>query len=185
MEIEVSQKTAKVCKALKLTAQQMAFADLLAVGWEPSDAYLVAFHQGSTWTKAVFKREVDNLLANEHVKSRTDETRNVLSQRQKEAIKNASSKEANKVVEAAMSKETMLYELQMAKSDKPKGSKEWIEINKMIIDVTRMKQDDVQTENNTIHYFLPVHYPSGCQDCLYQKCNTCRYKKAYKEGESD
>ena len=88
------------------------------------------------------------------------------------------------IVETAMSKETMLYKLQTAKSLKPKDSKEWIDINEMIIDVTRMKQDDVQTENNTIHHYLPVHYPTGCQDCLYSRCNFCKYKKAYKEGES-
>lgn len=44
MELEVSQKASKICKSLKLTAEQMAFADLLAVGWEPNDAYIVAFH---------------------------------------------------------------------------------------------------------------------------------------------
>lgn len=183
MDLEVSQKTQKLCKSLKLTAEQMAFADLLAVGWEPTDAYIVAFHQGATWVKAALKKEVDKLINNENVQNRIDETRSVLSARQKESIAKASAKDAAKVVEAAMSKETMLYELQMAKNEKVKGSKEWIEINKMIIDVTRMKQDDVQTENNTIHYFLPVHYPSGCQDCLFKQCDKCKYKKAYKEGE--
>ena len=183
MELEVSQKTSKICKGLKLTAEQMAFADLLAVGWEPNDAYIIAFHQGSTWVKRALKTDVDKLMANENVQNRIDETKSVLSQRQKDALKNASTKEANKIVETAMLKETMLYELQTAKSEKPKGSKEWIEINKMIIDVTRMKQDDVQTENNTIHHYLPVHYPTGCQDCLYSRCNSCTYKKAYEKGE--
>ena len=181
MDLEVSQKTQKLCKSLKLTAEQMAFADLLAVGWEPTDAYIVAFHQGSTWVKAALKREVEKLVNNENVKNRVDETRSVLSARQKESIAKASSKEASKVVEAAMSKETMLYELQMAKNEKVKGSKEWIDINKMIIDVTRMKRDDVQTENTTIHHFLPVRYPTGCQDCLYSRCDRCKYKLAYKD----
>lgn len=183
MEIEVSSKTAKLCKSLKLTAEQMAFADLLAVGWEPNDAYIVAYHQGSTWVKRALKAEVDKLMENENVQNRIDETKSVLSQRQKDAIKNAGNKAANEVVEAAMSKEGMLYELQTAKNEKVKGSKEWIEKNKMIIDVTRMKQDDVQTENNTIHHYLPVHYPTGCQDCLYSRCNSCKYKKAYEKGE--
>lgn len=129
------------------------------------------------------KAEVDKLVENENVQNRIDETKSVLSQRQKDAIKNAGNKAANEVVEAAMSKEGMLYELQTAKNEKVKGSKEWIEINKMIIDVTRMKQDDVQTENNTIHHYLPVHYPTGCQDCLYSRCNSCKYKKAYEKGE--
>lgn len=183
MELEVSQKTQKICKSYKLTAEQMAFADLIAVGWEPTDAYIVSFHKGSTWVKAALKKEVDKLLVNDGVKSRVDETRSVLSKRQKEAIQNATSKETEKVVETAMSKEAMLYDLQKAKLDKPIGSKEWIDINKMIIDVTRMKQDDIQTENTTIHHYLPVRYPTSCQDCLYSKCDKCKYKISYKNTD--
>lgn len=184
MELEVSQKTAKICKSMKLDAESLAFADLVAVGWEPQDAYIVAFHQGSTWIKKALRDETQKLLDNQNVKSRIDETKSVLSQRQKDAVKNTAKKEMSTIVDTAMSKEKMLYDLQLAKADHKPGSKEWIDINKMIIDVTRMKQDDVQTENTTIHHYLPVHYPTGCQDCLYQRCDKCKYKLAYK-GEED
>lgn len=179
MEFEVSQKTEKLCKSLKLTPNQLVFADLISVGWEPADAYIAAYHQGATWTKAALKREVDKLMEYEFVKNRIDENHNVLSQRQKDSVVNTAKKEINNIVNSAMSKEQMLYDLQTAKAKQPVGSKEWIDINKMIIDVTRMKQDEVQTENNTIHHYLPVHYPTGCHDCLYQRCDTCKYKKAY------
>lgn len=181
MDVELSQKTERLCKSLKLTPEQMAFADLCATGWDQTDAYIIAFRRGTTWVKKALKNEVEKLLEYEPVKNRIDETRSVLSQRQKDAIMSATKKEANTIIEAAMSKEKMLYELQTAKTEKVKGSKEWIEINKMIIDVTRMKQDDVQTENNTVHYYLPVHYPTGCQDCLYQRCDTCKFKKEYEK----
>lgn len=183
MELEVSQKTAKVCKSMKLDAESMAFADLVAVGWEPSDAYIVAFHKGSTWIKKALRDEVQKLLDNGNVKNRIDETKNVLSQRQKDAVKNTAKKEMTTIVDTAMSKEKMLYDLQLAKTKSDPGSKEWIDINKMIIDVTRMKQDDVQTENTTIRHYLPVRYPTGCHDCLYQRCDKCKYKLAYKEQE--
>lgn len=183
MELEVSQKTSKLCRGLKLTPEQMAFADLLACGWEPSDAYIVAFRCGSTWTKKALKDEVEKVSNFAPVKDRMDETKSVLSQRQKEAIKNTTNKERNDVIGSAMSKEKMLYDLQTAKVGMQPGSKEWIDINKLIVDVTRMKQDEVQTENNTIHHFLPVQYPTGCHDCLYQRCDTCKYKIAYKEED--
>ena len=181
MELEVSQKTAKLCKNLKLTAETLAFADLCAVGWEPTDAYIVTFRKGSTWIKKALKDEVQKLLENAHVKDRISEVQSVLSQRQKDAIKNTADKERNAIVDSAMSKEKMLYDLQIAKSNASSGSKEWIDINKMIIDVTRMKQDEVATDDSTIHHHLPVRYPTGCQDCLYSRCDTCKYKKAYKE----
>jgi len=183
MELEVSQKTEKICKALKLSAEGLAFADLVAVGWEPSDAFIVAFHKGSTWVKRALKEEVQKLLDNEHVKNRIDETRSVLSQRQKDAIKNTTNKEREDVLGAAMSKEQMLYDLQTAKSGMAVGSKEWLDTNKLIVDVTRMKQDEVKDENQTIHYYLPVDYPMSCEYCLRSRCNECKYKKAYKAGE--
>ena len=80
-----------------------------------------------------------------------------------------------------MSNENMLDDRQTAKQKMTVGTKEWLDTNKLIVDVTRMKQDEVVNEETTIHYFLPVQYPTGCQDCLYQRCDTCKYKKTYEE----
>lgn len=183
MELELSQKTEKLCKVLKMSAEALAFADLCAVGWEPTDAYIVAFRKGATWIKKALKGEVEKLLQTQPIQDRIDETRNVLSQRQKEAISQTSKKERNAVVDTAMSKEQMLFDLQTAKLNMQVGSKEWLDTNKLIVDVTRMKQDEVVNEESTIHHFLPVHYPTGCQDCLYQRCDSCKYKRAYEEKE--
>lgn len=182
MEVELSQKTQKIYKSLKLTAESLAFADLCAVGWEPQDAYIVAFRKGATWVKRALKEEVEKVLQSQPVQDRIAETRHVLSERQKDAIRQTANKERSKVIETATSKENMLYDLQTAKLGMTVGSKEWLDTNKLIVDVTRMKQDEVQMEDNTIVYHLPVHYPTGCQDCLYCRCDTCRYKKAC-EGE--
>lgn len=184
MELEVSQKTERLCKSLKLSVEAVAFADLVAVGWEPSDAYIVAFHKGSTWIKKALKDTVEKMLQEEAIQNRIAETRKVLSERQKEAVKQTAKKERNAVVDTAMSKEQMLYDLQTAKLGMQIGSKEWLDTNKLIVDVTRMKQDEVQQEDNTICYHLPVHYPTGCQDCLYQRCNTCKYKLEYESGNN-
>ena len=182
MELEVSQKTQKVCKTFKLNAEALAFADLCAVGWEPEDAFIVAFHKGSTWIKRALKEEVAKMLKSELVQARMADTKEVLSARQKAAIKQTNKKERDRVIDAAMSKEQMLYDLQTAKAKHEVGSKEWLDTNKLIVDVTRMKQDEVKQDDKTIVYHLPVHYPTGCQDCLYQRCESCRYKKAYEEG---
>lgn len=183
MDLGVSQKTERICKLYKLTPEALAFADLCAVGWEPSDAFIVAYHRGSTWIKKALREEVEKMLAKEEISNRIGETRKVLTERQKEAVKQTAKKERNAVVEAAMSKEQMLFDLQMVKATMQPGSKEWLDTNKLIVDVTRMKQDEVVNEESTIHHFLPVHYPTGCQDCLYQRCDTCKYKKAYEEKE--
>lgn len=179
MEIDLSKKMQEVAKRYRLSAEELAFADLVAVGWEPADAFIVAFHMGATWLKRALKAEVDKRLATEGVKARMAEVRKVLSDKQMEAVRLTSTKERNAVVDTAMSKEQMLYDLQTAVASMQVGSKEWLDTKKLIVEVTRMKQDDVQTENNTIHHFLPVRYPTGCQDCLYSRCDECRYKREY------
>lgn len=180
MDFELSQKTQKICKNLKLTEEQLVFADLVAVGWEPADAFIMAFRKGATWRKTALKEEVDKMMDRESIKNRIAETKNILSERQKKALKQVSKKDRGEVVETAMSKEHMLYDLQLAKKDLTPGTKEWIDINKLIVDVTRMKQDEVKQDDTTVHFYLPVKYPTGCQDCLYQRCNTCKFKLAYK-----
>ena len=39
----------------------------------------------------------------------------------------------------------------------------------MIADYTRIKQDDLQVEDTTVHKYLPVNYPTSCADCLLFK----------------
>lgn len=178
MEIELSAKTKKMARAAQLSCEQLAFADLCAIGWEPADAFILAFRKGGTWMKKALDAEVTKMLNAENVKARMDEVRKVLTERQKEAIKQTKKKERNAIVDIAMSKEQMLYDLQTAVAGMTPGSKEWLDTKKLIVDVTRMKQDEVAKDDSTIHYFLPVQYPTGCQDCLYSRCNECKYKKA-------
>lgn len=166
MEAEVSQKTAKLAKQFKMTAEEMAFADLLAVGWEPEDAWAVAIRKGVTWAKSARKEAIAQLQNSPAVIERIDFTKAVLKKSQIEAVKNTNKTERQTIIDAALSKEQMLFDLQEALMGMARGSKEWLDTKKLIIDVTRMKQDEVKDENNTIHYYLPVNYPVSCEYCL-------------------
>lgn len=183
MELELTKGTMAMCRKNRLAPEQVAFADLVSLGWEPADAYVVAFRKGSTWVRKALRDEVEKLLALEPVKERIAANKRVLTERQKAAVRQTANKERAAVVDTAMSKEQMLYDLQTAVATMQVGSKEWLDTKKLIVDVTRMKQDEVQTDNNTIHHFLPVLYPTGCQDCLYSRCGECKYKRAYDMGQ--
>lgn len=178
MEFELTQKGERICKAYKLRPDELCFADLLAAGWDPTDAYKVAFHKGMTWLKRAVKEEAEKYMEKDGVKSRIAATRG---EQSPSAAASAKSQDRKAVVIEAMSKENMLYDLQTALSRMAVGSKEWLDTKKMIVDVTRMKQDEVKDDETTIHHFLPVHYPTGCKDCLYSKCDTCKYKLSYKD----
>lgn len=181
MELEVSQKAKKASKKAKLTVEQLAFADLIAVGWEPGDAFILAHRKGQTWMKSAFAAEVEKQKNNPAVVERVNEVKGVLSSQKKEAAKGVKKNERSAIIDAAMSKEQMLYDLQTAIAGMQPGSKEWLDTKKLIVDVTRMKQEEIQKDDSTVHYYLPVRYPTSCQNCLYSRCDECRYKKESEE----
>lgn len=183
MDLDVSAKMKRTARAAHLTVEQMAFADLIAAGWTPDDAFIAAFRKGSTWIKQAFNAEVDKQRNNEHVIERISKTKGVISDKKMEAAKGVEKNDRTAIVDAAMSKEQMLYDLQTALAGMSPGSKEWLDTKKLIVEVTRMKQDEIKQDDTTVHYFLPVQYPTSCQDCLYSRCDSCKYKKAYVEDE--
>jgi len=177
MDIIVSTKQQKLAKQYKLKPQELAFADLCAVGWEPEDAWNAAIREGLTWNKSARKEAIDRLINSSYVQDRISNVKQVLRKDQIESVKNTSNKERKEIVSEAMSKESMIFDLQSALANMTPGTKEWLDTKKLIVEVTRMKQDEVKDEERTVHYFLPVRYPTGCQDCLYSRCDTCKYKK--------
>lgn len=173
----------RLARQHKLKPEELAFADLLACGWPPDDAWAVAIRTGVSWAKTARVKAIKELASKQAVQERAEATKDILRKNQVEAVKKTVNTERQDLVSSAMSKEQMLFDLQEALMGMTRGSKEWLDTKKLIIDVTRMKQDEVKDENQTIHHYLPVDYPQSCEYCLRSRCNECKYKKAYKEGE--
>ena len=181
--IIVTQKTARLARQYKLKPEELAFADLIAAGWDDADAYAVTIRTGATtWTKKALSEEYDRLASLEGVRRRIEDRKQEQDKQKLEQIKSSISADETELLKKATSKERMLITLQATLETLPPASPEWIKINQQIIDVSRMKQDEVKTDDDTIHYFLPVAYPTSCQDCLHSRCAECRYyKQANKE----
>lgn len=175
MELELSQKTEKIAKAAKISCETMVFTDLVAVGWEPTDAYIAAFRKGATWVKKALKAEVEKLLAAKPVQERMASVRKIVDS----ASQSNREIHAEELLERATNKEKKLISLQQILETLPQGSKEYNKINDQIFAITQMKKDEVSTDDKTVHYHLPVAYPTGCHDCLYSRCDQCKYKKKY------
>lgn len=181
MEAEVSIKTQKKARSLRLTPEQLAFADLVAVGWPPEDAWAVAMRIGATWEKRALKEEREGLLQKEGVVARIDEVKSELSKKQAEEIKEIVKTDRKGILERATDKTHKIIELQaLIEGGKLRpGSIEYNKINDQIIQITQMKKEDLRTEDNTKHFFLPVNYPTKCEDCLiYLNNKGYRKKKA-------
>lgn len=173
---EVSRETAKKARSYKLKPEELAFADLLAAGWDEVDAYSVAIRTGIvTWTKEALRNEINRLSELEGVKKRIYDLRNTATKEMENKIRESIRDNDKELLRKATSKENKLIEFQAAADAAVRNSPEWFKANQMIVDMTKMKQDEIKTDDNTVHYFLPVAYPSSCQNCLYSKCKECKY----------
>lgn len=144
------------------------YACLRATGWSISDAWNVAFqNKGANWTKAALKAEQSKLEGLQSVQKCIAELSHT---EEKEKI---SPEELAKET----SKEQILADLVIAKRGLKKGTKEWNDLTKMIADYSQIKKDELQVEDTTIHYYLPINYPTSCADCLLFKNGNADFQK--------
>ena len=179
MKVDVSAKMNKVARSYKLTAEQIAFADLVSVGWSEDDAWAMAIRTGATWNKSALKDEITALATSDAVQQRISDNHKTLKKADIERIKSKIESESDAILERATNKELKLISLQTTLEDLKPGSAEYNKINDQIFAITQMKKDEVKTDEKTVHYYLPVSYPTDCSNCLYSRCDQCKYKKEY------
>lgn len=138
-------------KKYGLTIQQMVYGTLVRAGWNKADAYMSAFGESVTVSKEWVAEQVSSLDADEKVNNFINEEINE---------KKAAKKEEKDLL-LSLSKEETLKELARARNACTVGSKEWLDINKQIIEVNQLKKEEIKTEDTTIHYFLPLQ----CSSC--------------------
>ena len=147
----------------------MIYADLRACGWTMRNAWMVAFNgQGTNWTKDMLEKEMNRLESLESVQKRIQEVTGARTSEKEDLTAEELAKET--------SKEKILKDLVIARRRYKEGSKEWTEQTKLIAEYSRIKQDDIQVEDTTVHSFLPVNYPTCCDDCLIFKNGKSKLK---------
>lgn len=140
----------------------LIYADLRAAGWGKGDAWSVAFQgQGLNWAKAELIREIEKLEALDSVQARIADVQGSSTPKNDEITVEELAKDT--------SKEAILRKLVAAEKKAKKGSPEWIKIVALEADYNKIKQDEIDVENNTVHFYLPVNYPTSCKNCLLYK----------------
>lgn len=142
-------KTGNLAKKYSLSPNELAFVDLCIAGFDKRDAYIIAMHMGESWTPDALDKEARLLLALPGSKQRIRESKSGV-----QTPTDEEDQEEN-IIEA-LSKDNMLKDLYYARKKMKRGSKEWLDVNKMIADITRMKQEEVKTEDTTVHFYLPL-----------------------------
>ena len=140
----------------------LIYADLRACGWSMRNAWMVAFNgQGTNWTKDMLEKEMNRLESLESVQKRIAEVTGARSSEKEELTPEELAK--------ATSKEKILSDLVIAQRRQKQGSPDWLKTTALIADYNKIKQDDIQVEDTTVHFYLPKNYPTSCKDCLLRK----------------
>ena len=160
----------KKVKALKMKdPRYYIYASLRGSGMSARDSWAVAFQgEGFNWPKDTLEREMNKLESLESVQTRIAEV-------QGKKAKNESADELSpEELAKATSKERILTDLVIARRRMKEGTKEWTEQTRLIAEYARIKQDELQTEDSTVHFYLPINYPTGKNDCLLFKNGLCK-----------
>jgi predicted Zn-dependent protease len=163
----------KQAKQLKMASPEYKiYADLRAAGNAMRDSWAIAFQgYGFNWPKDTFERELNKLESLESVQKRIAEV-----QGKKEKNENSEELTAEELAKAT-SKEQILKDLVLAQRKAKYGSPEWLKIVASIADYNKIKQDEIDTENNVCHFYLPVNYPNRCEDCIIFKNGQATFQK--------
>ena len=172
----LSVDTYKKAKALGMKdPRYYIYASLRGSGMPMRDCWAIAFQgEGFNWPKDTLEREMNKLESLESVQKRISEV-------QGKKAKNENSDElTQEELIKATSKEEILRNLVIAQRKQKFGSPEWQKTTAMIADYSKIKQDEIDTENNTVLFYLPVAYPRTCSDCLLFKNGQATFQKKKK-----
>lgn len=153
-------------KKVGLSVEKLAMADLVAVGWEPVDAWVMCVREGLTWDKDALRREVEKLCEKDEFKARVDATKSMLSAAQVEKFVNERESIKKRDIKKKTSKDALLQDLLAARENVRPGTLDYAKMTMQIADLTNAKKEETVKEDTTIHYFLPLKC-SACE--LYNK----------------
>ena len=168
--------TYKKAKAFKMKdPRYYIYASLRGSGMPMRDCWAIAFQgYGFNWPKGELEREMNKLESLESVQNRIAEVQG--KKTKNESVDELTQEELIK----ATSKEEILRNLVIAQRKQKFGSTEWQKTTAMIADYSKIKQDEIDTENNVVHYYIPLSMPRCCEDCVIFKNGQATFQKKKK-----
>ena len=162
----------KECKKLRFpTPMHKAFCDLILAGWNKEDAYAFSGLWNPTYSTLMNQQDMNRLLSDdkptiEYIDAKVKK-QEALKKKAKKAVEQVENQELPEIdMTTELSKEMQLKELLIAKGKHPVGSKEWLDIKKLIADLSKVKQDEIKEDDEIVHFYVPIQ----CHNCsLYLK----------------
>lgn len=174
----------KDCRKNKLpTPMHKVFCDLIVAGWDKNDAYGFSGLWNPTYSTLMNMQDAEKLLTTnnaviDYIDSRIKETESAKKKAKKQILEEErlESENADIDMSSELSKENQLKELLIAKSKHPVGSKEWLDIKKLIAEISRVKQDEIKEEDELVHFYVPIQ----CHQCALYEAQKAKMEKASK-----
>ena len=158
--LDYSRKFKTECSKAKLDPQVRAMAELMVQGWTPQDAYIAVGFNKPALSDEYNKQQIEKYI--------TDSDFNVYMESRRKAIKrgilktSVSQEEDDEDIQVKlMSKEEILQQALKSALSLPVNDKNRVEILMKYADLAQMKKEEIQEEDTTIHYYLPL----TCNNC--------------------
>lgn len=164
-------------KKVGLTPDQLAMADLVAVGWDAGDAWAMCVRLGLTWDRRALQAEIDKLVKSEAFQGRVAKTKEQLTASQLEKFVSERESIKKRDIKKKTSKDSLLQDLLAARENVRPGTLDYARMTMQIADLTNAKKEETVKEDTTIHFYTPLK----CGQCsLYNK-----FKSIQQEEERD
>lgn len=165
--LDYSRKFKTECSKAKLDPQVRAMAELMVQGWTPQDAYIAVGFNKPALSDEYNKSQIEKYI--------TDTDFNVYMESRRKAIKRGilkqytsdSEEEEEEVKVKLMTKEEILQQALQSALSLPVNDKNRVEILMKYADLAQMKKEEIQEEDSTIHYYLPL----TCNNCSLYLAN--------------
>lgn len=162
----------RLAKKFGLTPDQLAMADLVAVGWEPSDAWAMCVRLGLTWDRRALQAEIEKLVKSKEFQERVAKTKESLTQAQLEKFANDRDTIKKRDLKKKTSKDALLQDLLAARENVKPGTLDYAKMTMQIADLTNAKKEETVKEDTTIHFYAPL------------KCSSCELYNKFKSNDN-
>lgn len=152
-------------KKLKITPPERAMADLISLGWNPQDAYIAMNLYKPALSDEYNKEQIEKMITDsdfqEYNKKREKSIRRGVL---KQSIKDVNGEEEEDDINL-IDKEAVLKEILRSALSLPQNDPNRAKMLMQYAELQQMKKEEVETEDTTVHYYLPL----SCNNCsLYQ-----------------
>lgn len=174
-QLLLTAKGKALCKKYGVSYEQILFM-IVARVVDPErvdlgDAYISLTGQGATWTKKYLKTKIDSILGSPLMANVCSDVMLPMKVADEVVRKPKKTDELD-----LTDKNVMLRELK-ALYEKTDDISDRLKITSQIADLQRMKKEEIKTDDDTIHYYLPI----TCSECPLKASYDAAKKKESEE----